>query len=101
MNKTVLQRKAISVKYSNMGKIIEKKIELPSRIYFKLHKHDMKQQVIYGALNLKLQQYCSCGEQSTFQWDLPLPEPEFMDAISNAKAIKNTPVTHTTSLIIK
>ncbi len=71
--KTVLEYKTVSVTHYEYGRRVTTKYRLPSKIRFKLHKHDFKQTVWFDFTNLSITQTCGCGESSQMQWKVPYP----------------------------
>lgn len=72
--KTVLQYKTISVTHYEYGRKKRIKLKLPSKVKFKLHKHDINQSVWFDFSYLTLTQHCTCGEWSQVQWEVPYPD---------------------------
>lgn len=72
--KTVLQYKTISVTHYEYGRRKTNKFKLPSKVRFKLHKHDIKQTIWFDFSYLTLTQHCTCGEWSQIQWEVPYPD---------------------------
>lgn len=71
----VLERKTITYTIDRFGKLETHTAELPSKIRFKLHKHDIKKRVWFDFTNLTLTQYCEeCGEWKQLQWEVPYPD---------------------------
>lgn len=74
--KKALQYKTISVTHYEYGCKKTVKLELPSKVQFKLHKHELNTQVWFDFTNLTLTQHCTCGEWSQFKWEIPYPIEE-------------------------
>lgn len=70
----IIESKAISYTIDLYGKKVTKTVELPSKIKFKLHKHDTKQMVWFDFTNLTITQYCECGDWRQMQWEVPYPD---------------------------
>lgn len=71
----VLEYKTISYTIDRFGKLETHTAELPSKIKFKLHKHDIKKRVWFDFTNLTLTEYCEeCGEWKQLQWEVPYPD---------------------------
>jgi hypothetical protein len=70
----VLETQTISYTIDNMGKKTTHTAELPSKVKFKLHKHDMQQLVWFDFTNLTITQYCECGDWRQFKWEVPYPD---------------------------
>lgn len=74
IGKQVLKYKTINVTYYQYGQRKSAEIKLPSKVRFKLHKHTINQKVWFDFSYLTLTQYCTCGERSQLQWEVPYPE---------------------------
>jgi len=74
VGKQVLEYRTITISYSDMGVRKTKRISLPYRIRFKLHKHDTQQLVWFDFSNLTITQKCSCGDFHQFTWEVPYPD---------------------------
>lgn len=72
-DKTILEYKTIPVTYNKYGTMVTEQWRLPSKVQFKLHKHDINQLVWFDFSNLTLTQYCSCGYRCQFEWAVPYP----------------------------
>lgn len=72
--KTVLAYKTISVTHYEYGRKVTTKYKLPSKVKFKLHKHEINQSVWFDFSNLTITQHCTCGEWSQVQWEVPYPD---------------------------
>ncbi len=71
----ILEYKTITYTINRYGKLETHTAELPSKIKFKLHKHDIKKRVWFDFTNLTLTQYCEeCGEWKQLQWEVPYPD---------------------------
>ena len=71
----VLEYKTITYTIDRFGKLETHTAELPSKIKFKLHKHDIKKRVWFDFTNLTLTEYCEeCGEWKQLQWEVPYPD---------------------------
>ena len=73
MDKTILEYKTIPVTYSKYGTMVTEQWQLPSKVQFKLHKHEIDQLVWFDFTNLTLTQYCSCGYRCQLEWEVPYP----------------------------
>ncbi len=71
---TILSYRTIKVSYYKFGKKITKTVKLPSKIRFKLHKHEYQKIVWFDFTNLSLTETCSCGARFNYTWEVPYPE---------------------------
>ena len=69
----IVGREAVEYKTITYYDKKTKKIKLPSKITFKLHKHKSQQTVWFDFTNLSVTQYCSCGESYRYTWEVPYP----------------------------
>lgn len=72
----VLESQKINYTIDYFGKKVTKSVNLPSKIKFKLHKHDNDQMVLFDFTNLTITQHCGCGDWRQLQWEVPYPETE-------------------------
>lgn len=71
---TVLERKSIKVKMPLQGPGNPYKwetIDFPSKIQFKLHRHDTNVKMFFTVSNLKFWQQCECGYRDEWIWEVP------------------------------
>lgn len=73
MGATVLNYKKISMTYYEYGRKKTVNINLPSKVKFKLHQHNINQNVWFDFTNVSITQKCTCGEWSQFRWEVPYP----------------------------
>lgn len=55
----------------NVGKITTKKIRLPNRIKYKIHKHTFRYNAVVTAQAWRNVVTCSCGYHDVFEWEIP------------------------------
>lgn len=69
----VLEYKELSLPRGNGSYM---RVKMPSKVRFKLHKHEFQQTVWFDFSNVTVTQHCTCGERSQLQWEVPYPEFE-------------------------
>ena len=88
----ILVTKSIRVKYPLPGPgnpYTWKVIQLPSKIQFKLHKHNDKVNMWFTGSSLNFWQQCECGYRDEWKWDIPWPDTS--DAQTTGTVIKALP----------
>lgn len=88
----ILETKSIRVKYPVSGPgnpYIWKTMELPSKIQFKLHKHNDKVNMLSIVSSLMFWQQCECGYRDEWEWEVPWPDTS--DTQTTNEVIKALP----------
>jgi len=90
----ILEKKTLRVKYPLPGPgnpYTWKTVQLPSKIRYKLHKHDIAQKVYFLVSDLKFTQTCTCGYMNEWSWEIPWPDTNADDAQTTDSVIKALP----------
>lgn len=74
VGKEVVEYRTIPVTYYVYGNKVTEEIQLPSKIKFKLHAHNIEQLVYFDVSKLTTTQYCQCGEWHYMKWEVPYPD---------------------------
>ena len=88
----ILETKSIKLKYPLPGPgnpYTWKVVQLPSKIQFKLHKHNDKVNMWFTGSSLNFWQQCECGYRDEWKWDIPWPDTS--DAQTSSTVIKALP----------
>lgn len=88
----VLETKSLRVKYPLPGPgnpYVWKVVQLPSKIQFKLHKHNDHVNMWFTGSSLNFWQQCECGYRDEWKWDIPWPDTS--DAQTTDAVIKALP----------
>lgn len=69
-----VEYKTMAVTYDKYGSKVTEKFKFPSKLRFKIHKHNTQQIVLFTFSKLTVTQHCSCGKTYNYKWDVPLKE---------------------------